>query len=73
MPERLYNNVRARTTLEDGYRKHAAPESMGYYLQDWKAAHLRLGRQIEALQAMLDARESEKATGNWPPQEARDD
>ncbi len=66
MPDKLYHTVRARTDLPEGYQTHAAPESMDVFLQDWRAAYLRLGSQIEALEQMTEQRTAEKASGNWP-------
>jgi hypothetical protein len=47
----LANIVRARTVLEDDYRKHAANQSINWYLSDWREARDRLDRQIAEVAA----------------------
>lgn len=59
--------VERRTTIGDGYRKHAAHQSMSVYLADWEQALARLTRQVEELRRLRDERIAEVEAGTWPP------
>ena len=67
MADRLRSTVYERTKIPDGYREHAAWQNFQVHLEDWEAAHRRLGRQIEELRALRDARKADAEAGLWPP------
>lgn len=54
MVEMIQNRVRKCTELPEEFKQHAGAESVQAYLKDWRKAHARLGRQIEALQELLE-------------------
>ena len=58
--------VHGATTIHDGYRTHASPESMSAFLKDWTAARNRLNRQILELKLMRTSRLAEIEAGTWP-------
>ncbi len=66
MPEMLSSVVQKKSGLDARYLAAAAPESMDAYLKDWREAHRRLGRQIEALESAHLHRLTQKSKGEWP-------
>lgn len=64
--EKLASQVFIRTSIPNGYRAHAAHQSMTVYLEDWERALERLSAQVEVLRALRDARIVEAESGSWP-------
>ena len=70
MPEFLAAIVGRKTTIAEGFERHAAHQSMTTYLLDWEQAHARLGRRIAELRQLRDDRRAASAAGTWPPERA---
>jgi hypothetical protein len=64
--EMLASTVRHKTTISDGYRKHAGYQSMEAYATDWRVALRRLERQVLELEEMARQRKVEQENGDWP-------
>ncbi len=67
MPYELGSIVRQRTVIHEGYRAHAAHQSMAIILADWEGAFARLGRQIDDLRDLHAERLRATKAGEWPP------
>lgn len=66
-------SVKRHTVITDGFRRHAAPESIRAHLHEWQEANARLARQIRALEDLLAERETEIERGEWPRHRDADD
>lgn len=64
--DKLEAMVLRRTRLTDGYREHAALQSMDAYLHDWREAHIALGRRIAELEDLRRIRQQQIMAGAWP-------
>lgn len=67
MPDMLVNTIRSKTALAEGYRQHAAPESMDVYIADWEEAAAILAQRTAELMAMAEERRRVRDRGDWPP------
>ncbi|MGW3545873.1 hypothetical protein ACWDNI_35770 [Nocardia niigatensis] len=56
-----------RDLITDGFRKHAALESIEAHLTDQRRARARLDRVITRLEDLATERRAQIAAGTWPP------